>query len=133
LKVLAIDYGSKRIGLALGDTNLKIASPFKVIENRGDIWKKIRSIVEEYQISVILVGLPLTPRGNLGQRAKEVEEFVKNLRENIPEDIDVITWDERYTTREAYWLLENLPTSKRKKLKDSVSAYVILKEYLETL
>ncbi|SNZ14417.1 Holliday junction resolvase RuvX [Hydrogenobacter hydrogenophilus] len=133
MKILAIDYGNKRLGLALGDTNLKIASPFKVIENRGDIWQKIRSIVEEHQVSVVLVGLPLTPRGNLGLRAKQVEEFVKNLKENLPEDIDIITWDERYTTREAYWLLENLPASKRKKLKDSVSAYVILKEYLETL
>lgn len=133
MKVLAIDYGNKRVGLALGDTNLKIASPFKVIENREDIWQKIRSIVEEHQVSVVLVGLPLTPRGNLGLRAKQVEEFVKNLKENLPEDIDIITWDERYTTREAYWLLENLPASKRKKLKDSVSAYVILKEYLETL
>lgn len=133
MKVLAVDYGNKRIGLALGDINLKIASPFKVLENRGDVWQKIRSIVDEHQVSIVLVGLPLTPRGKLGQRAKEVEEFVKNLREKLPECIEIITWDERYTTREAYWLLESLPASKRKKLKDSVSAYVILKEYLETL
>lgn len=133
MKVLAIDYGSKRIGLALGDTNLKVASPFKVIENRGDVWQKIKGVVEEHQVSVVLVGLPLTPRGNLGQRAKQVEEFVKSLSKNLPEYIEIITWDERYTTREAYWLLENLPASKRKKLKDSISAYVILKEYLETL
>ncbi|ADO44878.1 Holliday junction resolvase YqgF [Hydrogenobacter thermophilus TK-6] len=133
MKVLALDYGSKRIGLALGDTSLNIASPLGVFENREGVVEKIRNLISEYRVSLLIVGLPLTPRGQKGQRAKEVEEFVKKLRESLPEEIELLMWDERYTTKEAYWLLQDLPPTKRKKLKDSLSAYIILKEYLESL
>ncbi|GBC88674.1 MAG: Holliday junction resolvase RuvX [Hydrogenobacter thermophilus] len=133
MKVLALDYGSKRIGLAIGDTSLNIASPFGVFENREGVIEKIRNLISEYRVSLLIVGLPLTPRGQKGQRAKEVEEFVKKLRESLPEEIELLMWDERYTTKEAYWLLQDLPPTKRKKLKDSLSAYIILKEYLESL
>ncbi|QWK20087.1 MAG: Holliday junction resolvase RuvX [Hydrogenobacter thermophilus] len=133
MKVLALDYGSKRIGLAIGDTSLNIASPFGVFENREGVIEKIRNLISEYRVSLLIVGLPLTPRGQKGQRAKEVEEFVKKLRESLPKEIELLMWDERYTTKEAYWLLQDLPPTKRKKLKDSLSAYIILKEYLESL
>ncbi|WP_340690277.1 Holliday junction resolvase RuvX [Hydrogenobacter thermophilus] len=133
MKVLALDYGSKRIGLAIGDTSLNIASPLGVFENREGVVEKIRNLISEYRVSLLIVGLPLTPRGQKGQRAKEVEEFVKKLRESLPEEIELLMWDERYTTKEAYWLLQDLPPTKRKKLKDSLSAYIILKEYLESL
>jgi len=132
LKVLAVDYGSKRIGLALGDTNLKIATPLGSVENKGGLIEKIREIVEDYRVGVIVVGLPLTPRGNKGQRAKEVEEFVERLRHNF-EDTDIVLWDERYTTLEAMSLLEGASPFKKRKLKDALSAYVILKEYLDSL
>lgn len=114
MKVLALDYGSKRIGLALGDTSLNIASPLGVFENREGVVEKIRNLISEYRVSLLIVGLPLTPRGQKGQRAKEVEEFVKKLRESLPEEIELLMWDERYTTKEAYWLLQDLPPTKRK-------------------
>lgn len=133
MKVLAVDYGKKRIGLALGDTLLKIASPLYVLKNNGGVIEKINELVGEYKVSLLIVGLPLTPRGRKGQRAGEVEEFVKKLREKLPQDVEILTWDERYTTKEADWLLKDLPQIRRKKIRDSVSAYVILKEYLESL
>jgi len=133
LRVLAVDYGSRRIGLAIGDTNLKIATPIETLEHRGDILERVVNIVKERHVSLILVGLPLTPSGKEGQRAKEVRGFVEALRNLLPEDIDIIFWDERYTTEEALRLVHGLKISKKKKLKDSLSAYIILTEYLESL
>ncbi|MFN3814188.1 MAG: Holliday junction resolvase RuvX [Aquificaceae bacterium] len=133
MKVLSIDYGTKKIGLALGDTALKIASPFKVLKSRESVVEEIISLVEEYSISIIVVGLPLTLRGMVGERARDVESFVKKLKERLKESVEVVLWDERFTTEEAYRLLEGLSYKKKKELKDSLSSYIILKEYLESL
>jgi len=134
LKVLAIDYGSKRIGLALGDTRLGIALPLEGIENRGE--KTLRTIadkVRELGAHIILIGLPLTPRGREGQRVREVKDFLEKLKNFLSEDVEVLLWDERYTTKEAYRLMQDVNPKKREKLKDSLSAYLILLEYIESL
>ncbi len=134
MKVLAIDYGSKRIGLALGDTRLGIALPLEGIENRGE--KTLRTIadkVRELGAHIILIGLPLTPRGREGQRVREVKDFSEKLKNFLSEDVEVLLWDERYTTEEAYRLMQDVNPKKREKLKDSLSAYLILLEYIESL
>ncbi|MCS7171218.1 MAG: Holliday junction resolvase RuvX [Aquificaceae bacterium] len=134
MKVLAIDYGSKRIGLALGDTRLGVAVPLASIENKGeDSLFKILEKVKEQGVSCVLVGLPLTPAGKEGQRAKEVREFFQHLRKVMPQEVEIRMWDERYTTLEAYRMLEGLSSKRKKELKDSVSAYAILLEYMESL
>jgi len=133
LKVLGIDYGSKRIGLALGDENLKLATPFKSISNNLSTYDKILELVEEYKVVKIVIGLPLTLRGKEGQRAHEVREFAEKLRSYLPNGIEIIFWDERFTTEEAYRFLEGYSFKKKKEYKDSVAAYIILNEYLDNL
>lgn len=133
MKVLSIDYGAKRIGLALGDTALKLASPFRVLKNRENVIEEIVKLIEDYSISIVVVGLPLTLRGKVGERAREVESFVKKLKERLRENVEIVLWDERFTTEEAYRLLEGLSYKKKKELKDSFASYIILKEYLESL
>ncbi|WP_448588228.1 Holliday junction resolvase RuvX [Thermocrinis sp.] len=131
MKVLSVDWGSKRIGLALGDTRLKLATPLKPIENNGEVFNALISKVKQYEVDLILVGLPLTPSGKEGQRALEVRKFVQKLRELLPEDLPVEFWDERYTTEEAYRLMEGV--KKKKEFKDSLSAYVMLIEFFESV
>ncbi len=134
LKVLAVDYGSKRIGLALGDTSLGIALPLEGIENKGEkTLQIIADKVKELGAHIILIGLPLTPMGKEGQRAKEVMDFSEKLRDFLHEDVEIILWDERYTTKEAYRLMQGVSIKRREKLKDSLSAYIILLEYIESL
>jgi len=134
LKVLAIDYGSKRIGLALGDTTLGIALPLEVIENKGEkTLQVISNKVKDFGVHIILIGLPLTQRGKEGQRAKEVKGFTEKLKEFLPEDVEIILWDERYTTEEAYRLMQGVGLKRKERLKDSLSAYIILLEYMESL
>ncbi|MFN4319705.1 MAG: Holliday junction resolvase RuvX [Aquificaceae bacterium] len=134
MKVLAVDYGRRRIGLALGDTNLKIAVPLVSIENRNQrVFEEISQRIKELGISVVLLGLPLTPSGREGERAMEVKDFLEALKSHIPEGVEIILWDERYTTKEAYSMMEGSKWKKKKELKDSISAYAILLEYLESL
>ncbi|MCS6998685.1 MAG: Holliday junction resolvase RuvX [Aquificaceae bacterium] len=134
MKVLALDYGSKRIGLALGDTRLGLAVPLGSIENKGeDSLLLIKERVEEQSVSLLLLGMPLTPSGREGQRAKEVRQFLQKLRGVLPENVEVILWDERDTTLEAYRMLEGVHWKRKKELKDSLSAYALLLEYMESL
>ncbi len=132
MKVLGIDFGTKRIGLAIGDEELKIVVPKGVIKNNSQTLKKIKEIVKEYSIGKIVIGLPLTPSGKEGQRAKLVREFSQKLKEEL-EDVEIIFWDERYTTEEANRRLEHLPPKKRKEVIDSLSAQIILEEYLDNI
>ncbi|ADC88783.1 Holliday junction resolvase YqgF [Thermocrinis albus DSM 14484] len=133
MRVLCIDWGTKSLGLALGDTNLKLATPLKPIPNRGKVLERIAELVKEYDVRLVVVGLPLTPSGREGQRASQVRSFVEELSALLPEHVGVELWDERYTTYEAVQLLEGKSRKKVKELKDSVSALIILQEYLDSL
>jgi len=130
LKILGVDYGTKRVGLAVGDEELKIVSPKGVISSKEAV-KRIKEIVERGKIKKIVVGLPLTPSGKEGQRAKLVKKFVEKLKEEVP-NTEIILWDERWTTAEAMRRLEGLSPKRRKELKDVVSAMIILEEYLNS-
>jgi Predicted endonuclease involved in recombination (possible Holliday junction resolvase in Mycoplasmas and B. subtilis) len=131
LKVLAIDWGTKKIGLALGDTSLKLAIPLKPLANREGVYSSILSIIQEYGVNLVLLGLPLTPSGKEGQRALEVRKFAKELESMLPEGVSLDFWDEKYTTEEALRLVEDV--RKKKELKDSLSAYVMLIEFFDSL
>jgi len=131
MKVLSIDYGIKRIGLAIGDENLKIVSPKGVIENRESV-KKIKEIIEKSGVGKIVLGFPLTPSGKEGQRAKLVKKFYEELKKELPE-VEIILWDERWTTQEALRRLEGFSYKKKKELKDVIAAMVILEEYFDSI
>jgi putative Holliday junction resolvase len=131
LKVLAIDWGTKKLGLALGDASLKLAVPLKPLYNGDEVYGSLLSLIQEYGVKLVLLGLPLTPSGKEGQRALEVRKFAKELESMLPEGVSLDFWDERYTTEEALRLVEDF--RKKKELKDSLSAYVMLIEFFESL
>jgi len=133
LKVLSVDWGSKKIGLAFGDTRLKLAIPLKPIKNNREAFSNLLSSIEQHGVNLILIGLPLTPSGKEGQRALEVRKFAQELRKLLPEEVSIEFWDERYTTEEAYRLMANAGETRKRELKDSLSAYVILMEFFERL
>lgn len=132
MKVLAIDFGLKRVGTAVGDTELRIAVPGKTLPNDDRLVERITGLVRSRGVKKVIVGMPLTPSGREGERAKAVKAFVENLRRALP-DVPVETWDERYTTQEAERRLSDLPPARRKKIIDAVSAQIILEEYLGSL
>jgi putative transcription antitermination factor YqgF len=98
VKVLALDYGSARTGVAVSDPTGTIARPLGVVEGAGSEagLARLAEIVEEEQADRVVVGLPLTLRGAHGSQASETEEFVEALRSKV--GIPVESFDERFTT-----------------------------------
>lgn len=98
MKVLALDYGSARTGVAVSDPTGTVARPVGVVERAGtdDGLARLAELVREEEAELVVVGKPLTMRGEVGQQAVETEEFVSRLRETL--DVPVESFDERFTT-----------------------------------
>jgi putative Holliday junction resolvase len=132
-RVLGIDFGEKRLGLALSDESRTLASPLAVYE-RKDIQSDLRflgDLIARYQIAEIVLGLPLNMDGSLGPKAQQVLEFKRALEESLK--LPVHTFDERFTTAEAERaLLEaNMSRRQRKAKRDALAAVLILQGYLQ--
>ena len=98
MKVLALDYGSARTGVAVSDPTGSLARPLCVVERAGSEagLERITHLIREESAERVVVGLPLTLRGAHGEQARETEQFVEGLRAAI--DVPVETYDERFTT-----------------------------------
>jgi putative Holliday junction resolvase len=98
LKVLALDYGSARTGVAVSDPTGTVARPLCVVEHAGTETglSRLFELVREQAAECVVVGLPLTLRGTHGEQARETERFVVDLRAAL--DVPVETFDERFTT-----------------------------------
>ena len=98
MKVLALDYGSARTGVAVSDPTGALARPLCVVERAAtpDGLARLRDLVREEEAERVVVGLPLTLRGDVGEQARETEQFVEGLRAAV--DGPVETFDERFTT-----------------------------------
>lgn len=134
MRILAIDYGEKRIGLALSDPLGFTAQGLVTLEHtdRSSAVKSLKRLCEEHEVGEIVVGLPLEMNGQAGFKAKEVLEFVSELKKMIP--LTVNTWDERLSTRQVTRLMiqQDLSRKKRKEHQDQLAAILILQTYLET-
>jgi putative holliday junction resolvase len=98
VRVLALDFGAARTGVALSDATGTIATPLGVVERAStpDGLARVGELVEAHGVERVVVGLPLTLRGERGEQAQRTEEFVGALREHL--DVPVETYDERFTT-----------------------------------
>jgi putative Holliday junction resolvase len=98
VKVLALDYGAARTGVAVSDATGTIARPLGVVERAAspDGIDALRAIVDEHEVDCVVVGMPLTLRGQQGTQASETTRFVELLRGVV--DVPVETFDERFTT-----------------------------------
>ncbi|HEX2345117.1 MAG TPA: Holliday junction resolvase RuvX [Gaiellaceae bacterium] len=98
MKVLALDFGAARTGVAVSDATGTIAQPLDVVERAAsrDGLARVAEIVREHEVERVVVGLPLTLGGQRGSQALETEKFVRELREAL--DVPVETYDERFTT-----------------------------------
>lgn len=131
---LGLDYGSKRIGIALSDPLNIIASSFGVIPNSERSVEQIMNYVSEFEVSVIVVGMPLNLKGQKGQKAREVEEFISRLRAQT--SAEIVEWDERFTSTRVHQTLRQLGVKKKKRQSkeaiDEMAAALILQSYLDS-
>ncbi len=135
MRVLGLDLGEKRVGVAVSDATGLIASGAGYIKHQSrekDIISVIE-LVKERQAERIVVGLPLNMDGTQGKKAEEALEFVAALKKKIP--LPVETFDERLTTRYSERLLLEADMSRRKRRKkiDALSAEIILQDYLDRI
>jgi putative holliday junction resolvase len=135
MRILAIDHGTKRIGIAVSDELKMIAQPLEFIpaEPFEPFMARLKQLFQEKEVELILVGLPRNMDGSYGPAAQKVQEFIAVLRGNTT--IPVKTWDERLTSVLANRLLVqgNVRRDKRKEKADQMAAAILLQSYLDGL
>ena len=135
MRILGLDVGTKRIGIAVSDELGWTAQGIKTLHrNNGQSdFGEIRDIAREYGVEKIVVGLPRNMNGSLGPQAEMTLGFAQELREIL--GVPFITWDERLSTVEATKMLirADLPRKKRKQKVDMTAAILILQSYLDSL
>jgi putative Holliday junction resolvase len=134
-RILAIDFGIKRIGLALTDPLKIFAYPFKTILNNNKIINELISIIKQYNVKRIIIGYPLREDGRKSELAKSVDKFRDMLKSKI--DIDILLQDERYSSQLALSkVLESVNKKKKRRDKgliDRNAASIILQDYLDEI
>ena len=130
MKVLALDFGRARTGVAVSDPSGTIARPLEIVERAGSEagLARLAELVREEEAERVVVGLPLTLRGERGEQARETEAFVEQLRAVI--SVPVESYDERFTTRLARTGPGDRP-SDRSEPDDARAAAHLLSSYLE--
>ncbi len=134
MRVLGIDIGSKKVGLAISNKEMSVATPLSVILRNSNIaqdHEEIKDIAQEWGVELLVVGLPQSLDGGIGPAAESVLQEIKHLRKNT--GIPVETYDERFTTVTAQQVLREQGVSEKnqRNLIDQVAASIILQAWLD--
>jgi putative Holliday junction resolvase len=134
MRVLAIDHGTKRMGIAVSDELKMIAQPLEFIpaEPFAAFLKRLKELIQEKEVELILVGMPRNMNGSYGPAALNVQDFVASLKEAVT--VPIQTWDERLTSAQANRLLVegNVRRQQRKEKVDKMAAAILLQSYLDS-
>ena len=135
MRVLAIDHGTVRMGIAMSDELKMIAQPLQFIpaEPFSGFLDRLKELLREYEVELILLGMPRNMDGSYGEASMKVREFEAVLKNSITAPIK--TWDERLTSVQAHRALTQGRVKKKKKRQnvDSISAAILLQSYLDGL
>ncbi|NQU83593.1 MAG: Holliday junction resolvase RuvX [Parcubacteria group bacterium] len=127
--LLGIDYGTKRMGLALGDRETQLALPFKTLLNDNSFFDLLREVCRSEDVEKIIVGIPLPLRGGENEQVRRVKEFIEKLKKELGISVDMV--DERFTSHEVRSRFAESKKEYKKVDKDSVAAAIILQSYLD--
>ena len=133
MRILAIDHGTVRMGIAVSDELKMIAHPMEYIpaEPFGAFLDRLKQILRDKEAELVLVGMPRNMDGSYGPAALKVQEFVTALKDAIT--VPIRTWDERLTSAQAnrFLIQGNVRREKRKEKVDSMAAAILLQSYLD--
>ena len=126
MKILGIDYGDSKVGIAIGDTESGMALPYKIIKNSGwnNLIADLEKIIKNESVGKIVIGLPIDANGNNSAQTLRVKEFVKEFEKKVKIEIDFC--DERFSTQEAQRFTKS-------KNEDDIAASIILQSYLDKI
>ena len=138
MRVLGIDYGDSRVGVALSDPLLITANSLGIIDakaGRRSVVIKIAELVQTHNVSVVVIGYPVNMDGSKGPRVKITEKFARELGEACVgmHPVEIVFWDERLTTRMADRAMIEMNVHQRQKgVSDEIAAMLILQNYLDS-
>ncbi|QQR89631.1 MAG: Holliday junction resolvase RuvX [Myxococcales bacterium] len=127
---LGIDYGSKRVGLALAE-NAELVLPLKTLARGKNFWEELKTCIFDYEVDVVVLGLPLNMDGSEGDAAKRTRIFSDELQKHI--NVQVMLWDERLSSVEAHDRLDQagFSSKKQRQVVDQMAAVIILQSFLD--
>jgi len=135
MRILALDPGTKRVGIAISDELKLIAQPLEFVPAAPfqDFLARLKQLIQERDVELILVGMPRNMDGTYGPAAIRVREFVTALKDAVP--LRIKKWDERLTSAQANRILieGNVRRDKRKQKVDKMAAAILLQSYLDSL
>jgi putative pre-16S rRNA nuclease len=135
MRILALDHGTKRIGIALSDELKMIAQPLEYVltEPIADFFIRLKEIIREKEVELILIGMPRNMDGSYGPAALKVQEFIAVLKDKVA--IPIQTWDERLTSAQAqrFLIQGGVRRQDRKQKVDKTAAAILLQSYLDSL
>ena len=133
MRILGIDFGEKRIGLAVSDPMGMTAQSLPTLENHNkkQVLAEFERICREREVAEVVIGIPRNMNGSFGPKAVQIQALVPELEKTLK--IPVLTWDERLTSREAGRLMieQGLSRKRQKEGSDRLAAMLILQNYLE--
>jgi putative Holliday junction resolvase len=134
-RLLALDVGTKTVGIAISDSGSRIASPLKTIQRKGKLLEipDIKKVIDDYSVKSLIIGYPVHMNGDEGERCEYVFAYATAITESL--DLHVLLWDERMSTLSAERLLleSDMSRAKRKNHIDAVAASIILQSFLDFL
>lgn len=131
-RILALDVGSVRVGVAMSDPLGITAQPLEVIERKKNSpFQRVKELVEEHEVTCVLIGRPLTMSGEAGLAVQAIEAFAEDLRKKV--SVPLVMWDERLTTKEAERMMiqSGARRETRKANIDKIAAAILLQSYLD--
>ena len=135
MRILALDHGTKRIGVAISDEMKMLAQPVEFIPAVpfADFLKRLKELMQQKEVEMILVGLPRNMDGSYGPAALKVQDFIGALKNAVT--VPIKTWDERLTSVQAnrFLIQGNVRREKRKEKVDMMAAAIILQGYLDSI
>lgn len=135
MRILAIDHGTKRMGIAVSDELRTIAQPLEFIlaEPLDKFFERLKQIIADKQVSLIVIGVPRNMDGTYGPAAVKVQEFVAAMKDVVR--VPIKSWDERLTSVQAnrYLIEADVRRSKRKEKVDKTAAAILLQSYLDSI
>jgi len=135
MRVLGLDHGTERIGVALSDDLGMIGQPLEFIPNHPTpgIWERLKELLQDFPYELIVIGMPRNMDGSYGPASEKVNQFIEQLKLEI--DVPIKTWDERLSSAQANRVLleANVSRKKRKGKVDKMAAAIILQSYLDSV
>lgn len=130
-RIMAIDWGEKRIGIAVSDSTNTLASPLTVLHK--PTWKDLGKLIQVHNVGTVVVGIPLRTDGKPGEKEQKVKNWIFEMKRELPE-MKVVELDERFTTVQAKRMLQDrgIREKESRERADKIAAALILEQYLSS-